>query len=86
MPGFNRRRFNPALADPRTRDADAIKRTNDRAAFINARIDSHGADGLNEWLRSNNVLAWGTMDAGEALAIIRKRLGDSAWRAALEVL
>ena len=71
---------------PNTRDPAAIKRTNERVAFVNARIDSHGAEGLNQWLLDNNVLGWQTLDASEALAIIRKRLGVDVWRAALDVV
>lgn len=83
---MNRRRFNPALADNRARDRELIEQTKRRAEFVTARIESHGADGLAEWLESNNVIGWGMMDVGEALSIIRKRLGDAAWRVALGVV
>jgi hypothetical protein len=80
------RRYHPGNADPRHRDPAAIKRSQERAAFVQARIDSHGADGLNDWLRDNGVMGWGTLDAGSALAEIRKRLGVDVWRAALDVV
>jgi hypothetical protein len=80
------RRYHPGNADPRHRDPAAIKRSQERKQFVITRIESHGADGLNDWLRDNNVLAWGNMDAGEALAEIRKRLGVEVWRAALDVV
>lgn len=81
-----KRRFHPGMADNRARDNALMKQTEQRAAFITARIDSHGADGLAAWLDSNNVIGWGSHDVGEALGLIRKRLGDAAWRQALEVI
>lgn len=74
------------FSKPNTRDPAAIKRTAERAAFVQARIDSHGADGLNQWLLDNGVLGWQTTDASEALAMIRKRLGVDVWRSALDVV
>ena len=77
-----RRRSFPAKG----RDKAALALSAKRAALVNARIDSHGSSGLNEWLKSNNVLGWSTYDASEALATIRRRLGVEVWRAALDVV
>ncbi len=83
---MNRRRFRPGMADARSREAAAIKLTEKRADLVIRRIASHGADGLNEWLESVGATAWGVLDGGEALAIIRRELGDEAWRKARDVV
>jgi len=54
-------------------------------AALNARIDAYGADGLGEWLVAEGYA--GKQDiGGDALGIIRRRLGVNVWKAMLEVL
>lgn len=72
--------------DPSSRETAQIKLTRDRAKLVEARCASHGAHDLKGWLHGIGVNAWGSTDRSEALAIIKRKLGVTAWRAALDVV
>jgi hypothetical protein len=76
----------PHLGDTRSRGADKIKDTRDRAKLVEARCDSHGAHDLKNWLDGVGVNGWCSTDRSEALAIIKRKLGQQAWRDALDVV
>ena len=64
---------------------DAYKAMDAAKLALEARIDSHGAEGLGEWLRTAGYV--GKQDiGGDALGIIKRRLGKDIWEAMREVL
>lgn len=80
------RRFHPGMADARSRDAADIKRTNERAAMVRQRVDSHGGDGLADWLVSIGAEGWPRTDRVTALGIVQDNLDRAAHRAAVDVI
>ena len=81
MSGFGQ--FRP---DPSARESAQIKLTRNRVKLVEARCASHGAHDLKGWLAGIGVNAWGSTDRSEALAIIKRELGVTAWRDALDVV
>lgn len=64
---------------------DAYRGMKAAEAALNARIDAYGADGLGDWLEAEGFA--GKQDiGGDALGIIRRRLGVNVWKQMLEVL
>ena len=80
------RNFGQFRPDPSARDTAHIRTTRDRAKLVEARCASHGAHDLKGWLDGIGVNAWGNTDRSEALAIIKRELGQDAWRQALDVV
>lgn len=78
--------FGQFRPDPSARESAQIKLTRDRAKLVEARCASHGAHDLKGWLNGIEVNAWGSTDRSEALAIIKRELGVTAWRQALDVV
>ncbi|NDG48316.1 MAG: hypothetical protein EBY30_04460 [Rhodospirillales bacterium] len=78
--------FGQFRPDPSARESAQIKLTVDRAKLVEARCALHGAHDLKGWLNGIGVNAWGSTDRSEALAIIKRELGVTAWRDALDVV
>lgn len=81
-----RNHFGQFRPDPSARDTAHIRTTRDRAKLVEARCKSHGAHDLKGFLEGIQVNAWCGTDRSEALAIIKRELGQDAWRQALDVV
>lgn len=80
------KRWHPGLGDTRSRDAKLLRESEKRSLMVSQRIENYGGEGLHDWLESVGVNGWCVTDRSEVLATIRKRLGEPAWRAALDIV
>lgn len=80
------RRWNPNAPDPSARETAQIRLTRERAKLVETRCTSHGSRDLKNWLNGIGVNGWCSTDRSEALAIIKRMLGQEAWRQALDVV
>ena len=67
------------------RDARDYKATSAVVALLDARIASHGADGLPAWL-SANVAGRNATDKAAVMLRVKAVLPEADWRAAIEVM
>ena len=54
--------------------------------MVEAMCKTQGAADVKRWLETIQVNSWGSTDRSEALAIIKRELGNDAWRQALDVV